>query len=104
VTVRVVRALLLVAVGLVVSGVPQFLAAALDDACCAEAACDGSLDGKHCPPNCENGACAKLHASLAAADAPLDRPALTVSRSVVVAQAAPRLPSVTAGVFHPPRA
>ncbi len=102
-TMRVLRALVLVAVGVFTSGVPQVLTAALDDDCAA--ACDGALDGKHCPPNCAQGICAKVHASLAVVGAPCPGPAgATIVRSVVVAQASPRLPVVTAGVFHPPRA
>jgi hypothetical protein len=99
---RLRRALVLVAVSVFASGIPQVLAAALDDDC-AEA-CDGALDGKHCPPNCDRGVCAKVHASLAAAAPPCFGPPATIVRTVVVAQALPRLPVVTAGVFHPPRA
>ncbi|WP_242335776.1 MULTISPECIES: hypothetical protein [unclassified Anaeromyxobacter] len=100
---RLLRVLVLVAVGVFTSGVPQVLTAALDDDCAA--ACDGALDGKHCPPNCAQGICANVHASLAVVGAPCPGPAAaTIVRSVVVAQASPRLPMVTAGVFHPPRA
>ncbi len=100
---RVLRVLVLVAVSVFTSGVPQVLAAAMEDDCAA--ACDGAPDGKHCPPNCAQGVCAKVHASLAAVATPCHCPAAaTIVRTVVVAHASPRLPVLTAGVFHPPRA
>ncbi len=97
---RVLRVALVVSV---FTGVPQLLAAAMEDDCAA--ACDGALDGKHCPPNCAQGVCATVHASLAAVEAPCHGPAaVTIVRTVVVAQASPRLPVLTSGVFRPPRA
>ncbi|WP_242344958.1 hypothetical protein [Anaeromyxobacter terrae] len=100
---RVLRVLVLVAVSAFTSGAAQILAAAMDDDCAA--ACDGALDGKHCPPNCAQGVCAKVHVSLATVATPCHCPAAaTIVRTVFVAQASPRLPVLTAGVFHPPRA
>lgn len=95
-----IRIFVAVAVTVFTSGVSQVVAAALDDECCVEA-CDGSLDGKHCPPNC-TGPCAKVSPSLGAVVAPCLGPRPTSGHDVVVANALPHLPLVVAGVFHPP--
>jgi len=103
VTMRHLRLLVVIAVSVLTSGIPHVLAAALDDECCTEA-CDGSLDGKRCPPNCERGTCAKVSVSLGAVLAPCLAPRPTRSEGAFVAALTPELPLVVAGVFHPPRA
>jgi hypothetical protein len=100
---RVLRAFVLIAMSLFTSGVPQVMTAALDDDCCVET-CDGALDGKHCPPNCDRGECAKAHASIIAIAAPFPGPGPSAEPAPFAAHATPQLPLVTSGVFHPPRA
>ena len=98
---RSLRLLVVVAVSVLTSGIPHVLAAALDDECCNES-CDGSLDGKRCPPNCERGTCAKVSVSLGAVLAPCLGPRPMRSETVFVTAVTPELPLVVAGVFHPP--
>ena len=100
-TMRHLRLLVVIAVSVLTSGVPHVLAAALEDECCAEA-CDRSLDGKRCPPNCERETCAKVSVSLGAVLAPCVGPSATCIERVLVAAMAPELPLVVSGVFHPP--
>jgi hypothetical protein len=102
VTLRSLRLLVVFAVTALTSGIPHVVTAVMDDDCCTES-CDG-LDGKRCPPNCDGGLCAKVHASLGAVLAPCLGPRPMSGRAVVVAQASPELPLVVTGVFHPPRA
>lgn len=101
-TLRSLRILVVLAVTALTSGIPQVVAAAMDDDCCAES-CDG-FDGKRCPSNCNSGLCAKVHASLGAVLTPCFGPRPMSGRAVVVAQTSPELPLVVTGVFHPPRA
>src|SRR5512133_594855 len=98
---RALRAFVLIAASVFTSGVPQVVAAALDDDCCVET-CDGALDGKHCPPNCDRCACANGHASLAAVVVPFPGPRPTTEHARFAAHDSPELPLVTTGVFHPP--
>lgn len=100
-TSRSLRMLVVLAIAALTSGIPVVVAAVSDD-CCTES-CDGP-GGERCPPNCDSGSCAKVHASLGAVLAPCLGPQPTSVRSVVVALASPELPLVVAGVFHPPRA
>lgn len=100
-TMRRLRLVVVIAVSVLTSGIPHVLAAAVDDECCTEA-CDGSPDGKRCPPNCNRGTCAKVSVSLGAVLAPTLGLWPTRSEGVFVAAATPELPLVVAGVFHPP--
>jgi hypothetical protein len=96
------RVLLAVALVALVSGLPRAAYAVLVDDCCAEP-CDGGSDGEQCPPSCTNVTCTKVFPSavppptgdhVAAAADPAQR---------LVSTAAPALPLVLSGVFHPPR-
>lgn len=97
------RILVVITVTALTSGIPHVLAVALDDDCCTQA-CDGSLDGKRCPPNCDRGACAKVHAAVTAIAAPTHGVDATFGIAITLAQLPPALPLVTSGLFHPPRA
>jgi hypothetical protein len=100
VTFRSLRILVVLAVTALTSGIPHIVAAAMEDECCADS-CDGP-DGKRCPPNCDSGVCAKVHASTGALMAPCLGPRSASVRAFVVAEASPELPLVVTGVFHPP--
>ncbi|OFX25813.1 MAG: hypothetical protein A2V77_09385 [Anaeromyxobacter sp. RBG_16_69_14] len=102
---RLLRIVLVVALGAFASGLPHVVSAALGaDECAGE--CDGGVDPHHCTPNCSQGACAcaKVFPSFAAPsqgiDNPLDTPPGAVGPDV---GAAPVLPLVLSGVFHPPQ-
>ena len=100
---RLFRIALAVALVALASGLPQVVSAALGvDECPGE--CDGGLDPQHCPPNCSQGACAKVIPSTAApsrgGDSPFDTQPGAVGPDV---GAAPVLPLVLSGVFHPPQ-
>jgi hypothetical protein len=98
---RIVLAIALVAI---TSGAPRVVMAAIDDGdCCAEP-CGGELDGKHCPPNCTQGACAKLLQSLVARPVTLERRDGSVGERCIATEIVPSLPLVVRGVFHPPPA
>lgn len=101
-TLRSLRLIVVFVVTALNSGIPHVVAAAMDDDGCTES-CDG-FDGKHCPPNCDSGPCAKVHASLGAVLAPCLSPRPVTARAVAVAEACPELPLVVTGVFQPPRA
>lgn len=100
---RALRVALAVAFAAVVSGVPQVAYAALADDCCVEQ-CDSERDGRDCAPNCPSPSCVKVfptavpqsrNDAVARAERPDPGPACV---------AAPVLPLVVSGVFHPPRA
>lgn len=99
---RLPRLVLVVVLSLFASGAPRVLAAALDDDCCNEP-CSGALDGKHCPPNCDQGSCAKTHASLAAVQASMSCPLSSLAEVIELTRERPHLPVLARGVFHPPR-
>jgi hypothetical protein len=86
-----------------VSGIPQAAYAALADDCCAER-CESERDGRGCPPNCPSPSCVKVFPS-AVPQSRLDAVAAPEPREPREAWiAAPALPLVLSGVFHPPRA
>jgi hypothetical protein len=101
VTIRLARLLIAAVLVALASGAPSVIRAALDAECC-ERGCDGPAEREPCPPDC-SGPCVKLAA------APAAIPATNVERQVArrsaasTGVAAPALPLVVAGVFHPPR-
>ena len=101
-TVRLLRVALSVAFIALASGVPNAVLAAFDEGDCG-APCEADAGGKRCPPNCTQGTCARSIFSVSdpvlAAEAPLPDSTELASAGV----AAPVLPLVTRGVFHPPR-
>lgn len=102
---RLLRDGLVIALIAFASGIPNVVLTACGDDECATA-CDGDFDQRHCPPNCQQGACAKVVPSPAAAPAVM--PASDLQGHMVRMSAAPvrspDLPLFTSGVFHPPRA
>ena len=97
---RLVRAALAVALVVLASGTPQVVSALADD-CCAEH-CEQQL-GKHCPPNCTSGRCAKVFPTAVAPGPSVLNEAIVGGRAQLDAVVAPSLPFVTHGVFQPPR-
>ena len=99
---RLLRLGLLFGLALFSSGLPQAVAAAADD--CCEGPCEGSLHGRHCPPNCPLGSCAKTRPAIGGAigfTASFVAPRADV---VFASDIAPVLPVPTSDLFHPPRA
>ncbi len=102
---RILRCGLVTALVAFASGATNVVLAAMHaDECATD--CGGDSGPRHCPPNCEQGACAKVTPSLAASPAlavitPLPESFAGEAR---VAVPAPELPMFTSGVFHPPRA
>lgn len=83
------------------SGMPGVLASAFEDDCCAER-CDGSLDGKTCPPGCAQSACGKAPRSVGAVAAVAFRTPGPSSSCSVGSVTVPDLPVVDGGLFRPP--
>jgi len=98
---RLVRLGLVLGLALVSSGLPQAVAAASDD--CCEEPCEGSLDGRHCPPNCSLGSCAKTRPAIGDAIGLTTKLVAPRAGVVVASDTAPVLPVPTSGLFHPPR-
>jgi hypothetical protein len=96
------RLLLAVALVAVVSGLPRVAHAVLVDDCCAEP-CDGGADGEQCPPSCTNGTCAKAFPTAVPPRAGEQAAAAADPAQHRISTAAPALPLVPSGVFHPPR-
>jgi hypothetical protein len=79
------------------------LAAIHEDDCATP--CDGDSGPRHCPPNCQQGACAKIQPSTAAGPAIAPTAAfLGVTQHATALVGSPDLPVFTSGLFHPPRA
>lgn len=102
---RFLRCALVTALVASASGATNVVLVAMDADECATG-CDGDSGPRHCPPNCDQGACAKVTASLAAspAVAVTTRLAEVPGGDAPLFVRAPELPMVTSGVFHPPRA
>lgn len=99
---RVVRAVLVVGLVALASGVPHAVLAAVDVDDCAMA-CDCEFGTNHCPPSCTKGACAKSIFSAADRQAAFAAPHSASTRAPCLGAAAPVLPLVARGVFHPPK-
>jgi hypothetical protein len=86
----------------VLSGVPQAAWAAAGDDCCGER-CESERDGRDCPPNCPSPSCAKVFPSAVPPSRAGSLDAPDRAEPGVAGIAAPALPLVLSGVFHPPR-
>lgn len=102
---RFLRCALVTALVASASGATNVVLVAMDADECATG-CDGDSGPRHCPPNCEQGSCAKVTPSLAASPglAVMTPLADLVAGEAPVSVHAPDLPMLTSGVFHPPRA
>jgi hypothetical protein len=101
---RLLRSGLTVALVALASGAANVVLAAMHDDDCATA-CDGDAGPRHCPPNCQQGACAKIQPSTAAGPVIAPSPTLPgVTQEATALVASPHLPMFTSGIFHPPRA
>ena len=85
------------------SGAPRTVLAAIWALECCGDPCGGEHEGKGCPPNCSHGDCVKILRFIAAAPMTFDRAALEGVESNPLSDAAPVLPLVVQGLFHPPR-
>lgn len=101
---RTLRIVLAVALVAITSGAPRVVMAAIDDGDCCAQPCSGALDGKHCPPNCTQGACARLLPPVVATPVTLERLGDSLVERCIAPELVPTLPLVVRGVFHPPRA
>jgi hypothetical protein len=101
VIVRLARLVILVVLAALASGAPTVVRAALDAECC-ERGCDDPDEHEPCPPDC-NGPCVKVAAPPAAMAATNIERQLAPRAAASTGVAAPVLPLVATGVFHPPR-
>jgi hypothetical protein len=87
---------------LLLSSAPQLASAMLGvDECCSME-CEGSFGAERCPPNCTQGACAKMLPALVETSEPGAHQQST-GVLVVPELEEPRLAPVAASVFHPPK-
>jgi hypothetical protein len=96
---RLARVLIAIAMAIVASGMSTALAWVADE--CCDDGCPGALDG-NCPPNCSSP-CAKIRAALDAQATPTLSLPREESSFACGDPAAPDLPLIVTGVFHPPR-
>ncbi len=99
----VARAVTVVALAILASGVPSVILAAAGAEVECSSDCEGSLGGRQCPPTCTSGACAKTVVSVVSR--PVEVPMPLGEPTRVALHVPERLSGgVVRGVFHPPRA
>lgn len=93
-----------VSVIFLLSGAPQWapVLLGLDDCCSQE--CESTLGAKHCPPNCNQGHCARLFSNPTAEAQPAMLFAPSMRMPVPIPLDEPRLSAIPARLFHPPKA
>jgi len=87
----------------IASGAPQTVLAAIGALDCCADPCDGEREGEGCPPDCSHGACVKVLRSIVAPAMAFERTAREGVERGSLSDAAPVLPLVVQGLFHPPR-